>query len=66
MVPMDATLNRGDWRAMENTWKRALKGNQNVEVKIQPVYKGSSTRPDAFIVRYKIQGKGWTMVPFKN
>lgn len=26
---MDATLNRGDWKAMENSWAKALDNGKN-------------------------------------
>lgn len=38
---MDATLNRGDWKTMENTWAKALEKDKTVDVKIQPEKKCS-------------------------
>nr|WP_297430191.1 DNA/RNA non-specific endonuclease [Clostridium sp.] len=68
MVPMDSTLNRGDWKAMENSWARALKEDppKTVEVKISPQYSGSSTRPIAFDVKYRIGNGRWIKETFRN
>lgn len=57
LVPMNATLNRSEYKALENTWKKALEERKTVEVKIEPIYKGNSTRPFKFEVEYKINGK---------
>uniref|UniRef100_UPI00234B2D64 DNA/RNA non-specific endonuclease n=2 Tax=unclassified Providencia TaxID=2633465 RepID=UPI00234B2D64 len=56
MVPMDGTLNKSGWKKMENAWVRALKENKEVYVKIEPVYKGNSARPESFNVTYTIDG----------
>ncbi|MGG4665614.1 DNA/RNA non-specific endonuclease, partial [Providencia vermicola] len=56
MVPMDGTLNKSGWKKMENTWASALKENKSVYVKIEPVYKGNSPRPESFNVTYTIDG----------
>ncbi|KNC21321.1 hypothetical protein FF38_03676 [Lucilia cuprina] len=56
MVPMDGTLNKSGWKKMENTWASALKENKSVYVKIEPVYKGNSARPESFNVTYTIDG----------
>ena len=66
LVAMRANLNRGDWKTMENIWKRSLDKGQKVEVEIKPNYSGNSQRPVSFDVRYKI-GKGkWEEENFKN
>jgi hypothetical protein len=57
LVPMNATLNRSEYKTLENTWKKALEEGKIVEVKIEPIYKGNSTRPFKFEVEYKINGK---------
>lgn len=59
LVPQSKYLNRsgGEWYKMEQEWADALKEGKKVEVDIQPIYKGTSTRPDSFSVRYKIDGK---------
>ncbi len=64
-VPMDSNLNRGSWKKMENEWDGALKEGKKVEVDINPIYKGTSKRPDKFKVIYKIDGKEFVK-KFKN
>jgi T4-like virus tail tube protein gp19. len=57
-VPQAQTLNRGDWKAMENEWKEALNKipPDEVKVDIQIIYGGESKRPNRFIVKYTIGG----------
>ncbi|ANB61629.1 DNA/RNA non-specific endonuclease [Anoxybacteroides amylolyticum] len=57
LVPMNATLNRSEYKSLENTWKKALEEGKTVEVKIEPIYKGDSSRPAKFEVEYRIDGK---------
>ncbi|OPD72367.1 hypothetical protein AO903_33800 [Pseudomonas aeruginosa] len=66
LLPMNGNLNKGAWKSMENTWSSALKQGQMVSVKIEPVYSGSSVRPDRFTVRYSIDGGRPVIVDFKN
>jgi filamentous hemagglutinin len=66
LLPMNGNLNKGAWKVMENTWASALKQGQTVGVKIEPVYSGSSVRPDRFTVRYSIDGGRPVIVDFKN
>ena len=66
LVPMDATLNRGDWKAMENSWAKALDNGKTVDVKIEPIYSGTSQRPISFEVEYKIGNGKWIQETFKN
>ncbi|ADZ85394.1 DNA/RNA non-specific endonuclease [Cellulosilyticum lentocellum] len=68
LVPMDVTLNRGDWKYMENTWARALSENPplEVQVKIETIYSGSSKRPISFEVQYKIGDGKWRLHEFEN
>jgi filamentous hemagglutinin len=54
---MDANLNKGVWKAMENEWARALDSGKTVSVKIEPVYEGGTKRPINFDVSYKISGE---------
>ena len=56
-VPMDSNLNRGEWKRMENKWDDALKEGKKVEVDINPIYEGNSKRPEAFSVKYWVDGK---------
>uniref|UniRef100_UPI0037362D2C DNA/RNA non-specific endonuclease n=1 Tax=Vibrio atypicus TaxID=558271 RepID=UPI0037362D2C len=66
-APMNANLNRGAWKAMENKWARALNGDppKTVKVDIQPIYPQSSTRPSKFIVEYEVDGEPFTEI-FRN
>ncbi|MBB2802809.1 DNA/RNA non-specific endonuclease, partial [Xanthomonas arboricola] len=48
LVPMNANLNKGAWKSMENEWANALKNGKSVKVKIEPIYSGSAIRPDSF------------------
>ena len=66
LVPMDATLNRGDWKAMENTWAKALDRGKTVEVRIEPIYSGNSMRPISFDIEYKIGNGDWEIQSFSN
>ncbi|TDB47399.1 hypothetical protein C5468_19160 [Photorhabdus luminescens subsp. mexicana] len=66
IVPMDANLNRGAWKQMENEWGRALKEGKQVNVKINPIYSGNNTRPDKFNVKYSIDGGRPVIVNFNN
>lgn len=56
LVPQSSKINRagGEWYKMEQSWVDALKQGSKVEVNINPVYRGASTRPDKFIVNYKV------------
>ena len=38
LVPMNATLNRKEYKAIETTWKKGLEVGKTVEVKIEPIY----------------------------
>ncbi len=60
LVPMDANLNTGAYKTLENTWSKALDSGQKVEVNMKPIYGGDSTRPSSFIVKYTIDGESRT------
>lgn len=64
LVPMNANLNKGEWKRLERTWQNALDEipPHQVEVEIIPVYKGNSLRPSRFIVEYKIDGKEFSKI----
>ncbi|MDO3564662.1 DNA/RNA non-specific endonuclease, partial [Ralstonia pseudosolanacearum] len=66
IVPMDANLNRGVWKQMENSWANALKDGQQVKVTIEPIYSGNSVRPGSFNVTYTIDGGRPIRINFKN
>lgn len=66
LVPMDANLNKGAWKKMENLWANALENGERVSVKIIPKYKNDNLRPDSFIVRYKIGNGKVIRESYKN
>ncbi|MRX72840.1 hypothetical protein GJU40_11855 [Bacillus lacus] len=43
--------------ALETSWRKAVESGKTVDVKIEPIYKGNSSRPLKFEVAYKINGK---------
>lgn len=57
LVPMNATLNRKEYKSLENTWKKALEEGKTVEAKIESIYNDNSSRPSKFEEEYKINGK---------
>ena len=66
LVPMRRNLNRGDWRSMENTWKKASDQGKKVQVEIKINYSGASQRPISLDVRYKIGKDNWINRNFEN
>lgn len=65
LVPMDAKLNTGDYAKLENTLAIALENGADVKMKVEPVYKDDSNRPDEIRVSYSIDGDKEVVV-FKN
>jgi hypothetical protein len=57
LLPQDKVLNRSEWKQMENSWTKAVNEGKKVEVKIKPVYEGSSKRPSEYRVKYTIDGE---------
>ena len=61
VIAMNREINRpgGTWYNMEEEWASALKEvpPRKVTVDIKPVYSGESLRPDAFKVKYQVEGK---------
>ncbi len=55
---MNSNLNRGEWKALENRWAKALQEGKTVKVKIEPVYQGTDIRPIKFKISYSIDNKG--------
>lgn len=62
LVAQNYNLNRGEYKKMENGWASTLeekneKGEQayDVHVEIKPMYRGTSERPDTFIVKDTIK-----------
>ena len=60
LVPQSSTLNRSDWKAMENYLRKELEAGKTVSIKIEVGYSaGGGVRPDSFIVNAMIDGKPW-------
>ena len=57
LVPQDANLNRGEWKAMENSWANGLSNGQDVKVMVEPVYGDDSIRPKSFEVISQVDGE---------
>jgi len=56
LVPQNGVLNLGEWKKMEMGWKKALEAGKTVKVNIQPLYKGTSLRPNKFVAEYWVDG----------
>lgn len=48
LVPMNATLNRSEYKTLENTWKKTLEEGKEVTIKVKPIYEEKSSRPSEF------------------
>ena len=66
LTPMDANLNRGAWKRMENTWVEALKRGRRVEVAIDVEYVDHVRRPARFSVIYQIDNEPFAFRSFVN
>lgn len=65
LVPMRRTINRGDYKKMENEIARALQEGKQVTIHIDLTYNGNSQRPSKIHAEYIIEGKK-TVVEFDN
>lgn len=59
LTPMDSYTNRhGEWRYMEQEWKKAMNEGKSVsDVHYQVYYDGENKRPVGFDVTYKVDGE---------
>ncbi|WP_417312277.1 DNA/RNA non-specific endonuclease [Ectopseudomonas khazarica] len=58
IVPQASTLNRGDWKAMENSLRKELEAGKAVSVKIEVKYPpGNGVRPSEFKVYAMMDGE---------
>lgn len=57
LVPMDANLNKGEFKALENKLADAVRDGKNVTMKVEVIYQGDSNRPSGFLVTYSIDGE---------
>jgi hypothetical protein len=54
LVSQLSDVNKGEYKKLENEFADAIKRAENVQVKIEVVYEGGSSRPSEIIVNYKI------------
>ena len=66
LLPMNSNLNRGEWKALENSWAKALRKGKTVKVKIEPVYQGTDIRPNRFSISYSIDNGRFMYTEFLN
>lgn len=65
LVPMRRTINRGDYKRMENEIFKALQEGKKVTMHVDIEYDGDSSRPSKIRVEYTIDGKK-TVCEFDN
>ncbi|RRD95856.1 hypothetical protein EII17_01925 [Clostridiales bacterium COT073_COT-073] len=65
LVPMRRTINRGDYKKMENEISHGLKEGKEVELEVQLQYKDDSGRPSKIMANYTIEDKV-VQVKFEN
>lgn len=65
LVPMRRTINRGDYKKMENEIVKALQEGKNITIHINLEYDEDSKRPSKIRSKYIIDGKK-TVVEFDN
>lgn len=65
LVPMRRTINRGDYKKMENEISKALQEGKKVNIHIDLVYDEDSQRPSKIRAEYTIDGKK-TVIEFDN
>lgn len=60
LVPMNATLNRSEYKTLENTRKKSLEEGKEVTIKIKHIYEAQSARTSKFKINYTIDGKKYS------
>lgn len=65
LVPMRRTINRGDYKKMENEISNALQDGEDVSIHINLEYEGDSKRPSMIRSEYNIDDKK-TVIEFDN
>ncbi|PCK21353.1 hypothetical protein CEY02_08375, partial [Bacillus pumilus] len=70
LIPMNSQINRsgGKWYEMEQEWLAALRKAppEKVSVRINPVYKSDSLRPERFVVKFKIGDEDFQRTIIEN
>lgn len=54
MVPMDGTINKGEYKRIENLWANSINEGKQVRLSIDITYKGLSYRPKSFNISYDV------------
>lgn len=65
LVPMRRTINRGDYKKMENEISNALQDGEDVSIHVDLEYEGDSKRPSIIRSEYNIDNKR-TITEFDN
>ncbi len=56
LVPQLSSVNRGEFRAMEAEWAKAVLAGAEVKVTVRPVYTDGSNVPAQIVVNHSING----------
>ncbi|KLJ02481.1 hypothetical protein WQ56_02835 [Luteimonas sp. FCS-9] len=61
-------LNNGDYKRFENQLARLTEAGHEVDMRVSPQYNpgNTSTRPDAFVAEYRVDGGDWIDQTFPN
>lgn len=66
LVSQEATVNRGEYKKMEDEWAEAVAKGEKVQVNIEVKYEDDKKRPSEIDVQYKIGDNDWEERRFKN
>jgi hypothetical protein len=68
LISQLSSVNLSSYKKIENEWARALSAVPplKVEVNIKVIYEGTELRPNAFEIKYKIDGKTIEPVRISN
>lgn len=61
-------LNNGDYKRFENQLARLVEAGHDVDMRVSPQYNpgNTSSRPDAFVAEYRVDGGDWIDQTFPN
>jgi hypothetical protein len=54
LTPMHANINQSTYRRLENSWARAIRNGQDVQVSVDLTYEGVSRRPVLLEIEYSV------------
>ena len=63
---MNSNLKCGEWKALEIRWAKNLPEAKTVYVKIEPLYEGTSLRPESFYITSSTDGETLSEHTFKK